>query len=261
MKPPVFSIIIPAYNAAKTMARALESILAQRFIDYEVLIMDGISTDGTLEIVKDFKDSRIKIFSERDNGVYDAMNKGIERSTGTWLYFLGGDDFLFNNDVLSQVTFHINSKKVDVVYGDVNSTRFGGLYDGKFDEAKIRIKNICHQAIFFKKSVFSKVGLFDISFKAHGDWDHNFKWFFDDSIKKEYISLTIAEYADGGLSSVSGDLKFAAVREWKYLKAQKYRLSLPEKLILTGRLCRNLYAQRRRRDLIRVILKFPDFII
>ena len=86
------SIIIPTFNSANTLRRALDSIIGQTLNDLEVLIMDGVSTDQTLDIAKTYNDNRIRIFSEPDNGVYDAMNKGIDKASGEWLYFLGSDD-------------------------------------------------------------------------------------------------------------------------------------------------------------------------
>lgn len=100
------SIIIPTYNSASVLPRALDSIICQTFTNWEVLIMDGISTDDTLKMAQSYNDSRIRIYSEPDNGIYDAMNKGINKANGEWLYFLGSDDCLFSKDVLSNIFNH-----------------------------------------------------------------------------------------------------------------------------------------------------------
>ena len=152
---PFFSIIIPTFNAERTLSNAIESILAQEYANYEILIIDGRSTDRTLEVAARFKSDHIVLVSEADTGVYDAMNKGIGRAQGTWLLFLGGDDTLYSSDVLEKVS-NMLMPEDDVVYGNVyRSARF---YDGEFDYQKFLTKNICHQSIFFNKRVFDKIG-------------------------------------------------------------------------------------------------------
>jgi len=256
-----FSIIIPTYNSGRTLSIAIESILRQDFTNYEVLIIDACSTDNTLQIANDFNDSRIKILSEPDKGIYDAMNKGIKLAKGQWLYFLGSDDVLFDNEVLQKVEAFILLNKVDVVYGDVHSSRFGGLYDGEFDDEKINNKNICHQSIFFTKFVFKKTGLFDLYFSILADWDHNLKWFLNSVIKQKYINLTIAEYADGGVSSTRSDRSFFFLKQWKYALAGKHKLSLPQKFNFFFKQCRKLYRLGRKRDLVKIVFEFPKLFV
>src|SRR2546422_844446 len=106
---PIFSIILPTFNSAAQIATALESILNQTFNDFEILVLDGCSGDNTIEIAKSYKDTRIRIWSEKDEGIYDAMNKGIEKATGKWLYFLGSDDELYNNAILEKVFHKVNT--------------------------------------------------------------------------------------------------------------------------------------------------------
>ena len=115
---PRLSIIIPTFNSAKTLSRCLDSVISQSFTDWEVLMMDGVSNDDTIKIASSCQDSRIRIYSEPDKGIYDAMNKGIDKSRGEWLYFLGSDDYLFNSHSLEDV-FKNDIEKYDVVYGDV----------------------------------------------------------------------------------------------------------------------------------------------
>ena len=100
-----FSIIIPTFNSEKTLDIALSSIVVQSYQNFEVLIIDGLSTDSTIDIAKKHQKvfPNIKIKSEKDNGIYDAMNKGIALAKGEWLYFMGSDDSLYNDDVLNQI--------------------------------------------------------------------------------------------------------------------------------------------------------------
>lgn len=214
---PFFSIILPTYNSSATVKIAVDSILQQTFTDFEILVIDGLSTDNTIQLVNSYSDTRIKIISEKDNGIYDAMNKGIQLSKGEWLYFLGSDDYLYTDIVLENVYCEIKKTVVEIIYGDVNSTKFNGLYGGVFDEQRILEQNICHQAIFFRKTVFQKIGEYNLQYKAHADWDHNMRWLLSENIKQLYVNIIVAEYADGGFSSTNGDFKFANEKVWRYL--------------------------------------------
>jgi glycosyltransferase involved in cell wall biosynthesis len=207
---PFFTIIIPTYNAEKLLSKALDSVLEQSYHDYEVIIMDGLSSDNTFELAQKYAEGnpQIKIFREKDTGIYDAMNKAVKISQGKFLFFLGSDDVFYDDKVLKNVAEAISKKKTDVIYGNVFSTRFNGLYDGEFTIKKLMSKNICHQAIFLNKSVFDKIGDFNLKYKIHSDYDHNIRWFCKKSITKQYTDLTISNYADGGFSSLNNDLIF-----------------------------------------------------
>ena len=97
-------------------------------------------------------------------------------SEGKWLYFMGSDDRLYNSNTLHEILFTIAQNKHDIIYGDVYSSRFNGRYNGEFGYLKILSQNICHQAIFYKKTVFKNIGLFNLRYKSHADWDHNMHW-------------------------------------------------------------------------------------
>jgi len=212
-----FSIIVPTYNSEQTFRKCLESILCQSFTDFEILIIDGVSADKTLEIGKSFEDERIKIFSEKDSGIYDAMNKGIKFSKGNWLYFLGSDDALYSPTVLSDVYSQIQNMNVDILYGNVVSDRFNGKYDGAFNYEKLLNKNICHQSIFFNKKVFCNVGNFNLKYRALSDYDHNLRWFLNKKINVKYFDCTIANYSDNGYSSVTSDDAFLQDKNYNYI--------------------------------------------
>jgi glycosyltransferase involved in cell wall biosynthesis len=213
---PLISIIIPTYNSGKTIERCLESIKKQNTRNFEVLILDGVSKDNTLELVRRFEIYiPIRLSSEPDKGIYDAMNKGIRLAKGKWVYFLGSDDELYSSDTLVKVAEHLQPD-MEVVYGNVFSPRFGGVYDGSFDKKKIFNQNICHQSIFFNKDVFKKTGLFDLKYKIWADHDHNFKWFLPGNIKHRFVDIIVANYADGGASSQSPDRAFMKMKQWHY---------------------------------------------
>ncbi len=247
----MFTIIIPTYNSENTLSNSIDSILKQTFTDFEILIMDGVSTDKTVEIAKSYNDSRIIVHSEKDKGIYDAMNKGIQLAKGNWLIFLGSDDKLFDANVLSKVAKIIFANTYDVIYGDVYSTRFNGRYDGEFGEDKILKKNICHQAIFFNKSVFKKVGNFDLNYKVYADWDHNLRWMLNPKIDKKYVDIVISDYADGGFSSQNSDPIFLKEKQFNVFLYGRFSKTYRQKI---KRLLKELRANKSNKRLLKKIM-------
>lgn len=223
MYSPLVSVIIPTYNSALTLSECLNSILNQKLRNIEVLVIDGASSDGTVDLLNEFSqtDDRVKWVSQMDKGIYDAMNKGVLLAKGEWIYFLGSDDTLVDCDVLECLSKHF-TKEIDVIYGNVISTRFNGRYDGEFSISKIYSQNICHQSIFFKKVIFKEIGLFNLKYPAHADWDHNIKWLINKKIRSKYLPIDIANYADGGFSSIHGDSIFAKDKKFNFLKNSLY---------------------------------------
>ncbi len=216
---PLLTIIMPTYNAAATLNVALESIINQTFQNIEVLIIDGLSNDATIGIARKYQLEfpEIKIISEADKGIYDAMNKGIGIAKGEWVYFMGSDDSFYETSTVDHFLKFERIKNYDVLYGNVFSTRFNGVYDGEFTYLKLSTKNICHQSIFFRKSVFKRIGNFNLKYKAHADWDHNIRWFFSSKITNRHVNQIIANYADGGFSSINGDDIFKREKDLKLL--------------------------------------------
>jgi glycosyltransferase involved in cell wall biosynthesis len=204
-----FSIIIPTFNSAQILPRALESILSQKYKDYEVLVMDGASSDGTREVVETFRSRGLncEFFSEKDNGIYDAMNKGIAKAKGKYLYFLGSDDRLFDDQVLQNIYKATSLENYKIVYGQVYMSASRTLYFGEFDPEKLIQYNISHQAIFTHRDVFQKHGVFDLAYKICADHIFNIKWFFDSSLSKKFVNVTIAEFAQTGISTLQDDLQ------------------------------------------------------
>lgn len=219
------SIIIPTYNSATVLRRALDSVIGQTFADWEVLVMDGASTDQTVDIVKSYQDERLKIFSESDDGVYDAMNKGVKIAGGEWLYFLGSDDWLLNNMVL-QNFFSSDIDDFEVVYGDVEADQLTSEHKGEWTVDTIEY-NRCHQAIFYKRSLFAKNGLYDSKYKLFADYAFNLKWFLQGKTKSKYIDLTIAHYSKGGMSESCIDELF--MQDFAFLLIKYGHKSIPLK--------------------------------
>jgi len=200
---PYLTIIIPTFRAEKTLHASLDSVLSQTFRDWEVLVMDGGSPDATLAIAQAAagQDSRIRVFSAPDKGVYDAMNKGIREARGEWLYFLGSDDLLKNAKVLSTVFADVEHASFDLLYGNVVSPSYKGAYDGVFDYPKLLSRNVSHQAAFYRKTLFARLGDYNLRYKGYADWDFNIRCFSDAGVRIRYIERTIACFGADGLSS------------------------------------------------------------
>ena len=198
------SIITPVYNGESTILRSLESVSKLNLNNIEHLIIDGESNDNTLTIVRQFilDNPKVKLFSSKDLGVYDAMNKGIDLANGKWLYFLGADDEFILNEVLNVLKLH---DSYELVYGNVRKVQCGkfvNTYGGEFDLQKIANHNICHQSIFYKRELFKRFGFYDLSYKIYADYKFNLTCFFslkEDQIK--FINKNVANYNVDGLSS------------------------------------------------------------
>jgi glycosyltransferase involved in cell wall biosynthesis len=202
--PPKISIIIPTYNSKDTIGNAVKSVICQTFIDWELLIMDGLSNDETLEIVNSFCDERITIFSGKDKGVYDAMNMGISHSRGEWLYFLGGDDEIYDKDTLDLIFKDINDKTdVNVLFGDAFFRNFGYKCYREVDLQWLLLKtNVCHQSVFYRRVVFEKLGGYNLNYKIYADWDLNIRCFMHPGFYSEYVPHIVCRYNDiGGMSA------------------------------------------------------------
>jgi glycosyltransferase involved in cell wall biosynthesis len=197
------SIVVPTFNSAATLVACLNSIIHQTYKNKEVIVIDGQSTDNTLSILKEYQETYpfITCLSEKDNGVYDAMNKGIEIAKGDYLFFIGSDDEFYSNTVLENV-FSDDNESFDFIYGDVFFKYHKALYSGESSIEKLIGEqiSICHQAIFYKKNIFNLVGRYDLKYFIHADYDLNVKCFEHPGIKKKYIPAIITLYNEQGIS-------------------------------------------------------------
>ncbi len=207
-----FSIVVPTFNSEGSIKNLLESIISQTFNDYEILIVDGSSLDNTINIINSIGDHRVRIISERDTGIYDAMNKGIEASDGQWLYFIGSDDTLYDHFVLEKVKDAIIENNVQhILYGDVRITGTAGwakegIYDGAFTLSKILSSNICHQNVFYNHKVFNEIGKYTTKYTICADFDFNLRCYSKYSCF--YTPIIIAHFTAGGKSTSERDYEF-----------------------------------------------------
>lgn len=206
-----FSIIIPTYNSSATIKVCIEILLQQTFTDFEILVIDGLSSDNTRTIVEGITDSRVSFFSEQDSGVYDAMNKGIERADAKWLFFLGSDDFLFNKNVLEDMNVVLHKSSAKFVYGnveivgDTSWAKDGEIYRGYTSIAELLTFNISHQSIFYSADIF-QYKLYNIKYKVLAD--HDFNIYCASRYYMQYVPVTVSLFNAGGISSRLKDVSF-----------------------------------------------------
>lgn len=166
----MISIIIASFNSGAYIARALNSVLQQTYKCWECIIVDGASTDNTIDIVKEFesKDSRFRHVSEPDNGIYDAFNKGWRMAKGEWIYYLGSDDELFYDAIEKLMN---KTDKAMVVYGNM-SYKFRSQEKYKKSIGNLSLgKMISHQSLIMKKSLLEQMRGFDEQYKITADYD------------------------------------------------------------------------------------------
>ena len=198
MEKPFFSIIVAAYNAAPYIRKTIESVLCQSFTDFEIVVKDAASTDATLAEIP--KDDRIRVYSEKDSGIYDGMNAGISYATGKYLLFLNCGDYLASDGVLSAVYEIAKDKdeKKTVVYGDY--TRRGVHFKSPSNLTPFYLYRtpLCHQTVFFGSGVFANEK-YDTTYKIFADYDLTLKTFFG-GFAYVYAPVAVSDYMGGGVS-------------------------------------------------------------
>lgn len=221
------SVITACYNNADTIGDTLRSVLEQDFPDIEYIIVDGASSDNTMAIVNESSDRIAKIISEKDGGIYFALNKGIALATGDVIAFLHADDFYAGPQVLSQVMKAFDENKTDSVYGDlyyvdrsdtnkiVRTWKSGAYYDGIFRKGWMPP----HPAFFLKKKCYDQFGVFNTSFRSAADYELMLRMLHKEKISTFYLPEVLVKMRTGGTSNVSLKNRIRANKEdrraWK----------------------------------------------
>lgn len=205
------SIITVCYNSEETIRDSIESVVSQNYKDIEYIIVDGGSTDNTLGIIKEYGDKISKVISERDEGLYDAMNKGVSLATGDVIGILNSDDVYENNEVISKVAREFEKENVDGVYGDLvyvdrlnldmvkRYWKAGQYKPGKFLSGWMPP----HPAFFVKRKVYQKNGQFNTSFRTAADYEIMLRFIHGAGITVSYLPEIITRMRVGGLSNSS----------------------------------------------------------
>ena len=206
---PKISIITVSFNSAKTIKETIESILIQDYNNIEYIIIDGGSSDETMDIVKSYSEKISYFISEKDNGIYDAMNKGIKAATGDIVGILNSDDFYPNSFVLSNVAKSFKKYNCDAVYGDLvyvnkkDTTQIKRYWQaGNYNTSKI--KNgwmLPHPTFFVKKVMYDRHGLYNSALKRAADYEMILKLVYKENISVHYIPMILVKMRVGGASN------------------------------------------------------------
>ena len=216
---PLVSVICVTFNAAQTFPALISSIAAHKTGQVEFVVIDGQSTDATVDILKANEAVIDFWMSEPDQGIYDAMNKAVIHSRGEWLIFIGADDVLADgfNDMIALL------KQPDTIYYG-NVIFYGKEFKKIYDDYYLTKLNICHQAIFYPRSVFDKYN-YNLKYKVYADYYLNLQCWKDPQFKFVHEDHLVASFPEGGFSSYTKDLVFEAERDAifkKYLKRGSY---------------------------------------
>ena len=201
------SIITVCYNSSKTIERTFQSLQNQIYTNIEYIVIDGDSIDGTKKIIENYKEIISVYISEKDNGLYDAMNKGVSIATGDLVGILNSDDIFTNDRVLNQIAdFHLNNT-LDVSISNIiqfnKNEKVIRKYSAKnWNPKKLKLGFMpAHPAIFFKRELFDKYGGYRLDFNICADYELITRFFLKNKIQWKFLNITTHSMLIGGLSS------------------------------------------------------------
>lgn len=218
------SIITTSYNSAHTLRDTMESVLRQTYTDYEYIVVDGASKDGTVDIIREYEprfEGRMRWVSEPDRGIYDAMNKGVAMATGDVVGLLNSDDFYASDDILATIASEFSkSGNLDAIYGDVHyvdetdTTKVVRYYSSrKFTRKRMLMGYMpAHPSFYVRRECYEKYGSFDTSYRVAADFENLLRLIYVNKIHTRYVAKDFVAMRMGGASSsgFSSYLRIAA---------------------------------------------------
>jgi glycosyltransferase involved in cell wall biosynthesis len=199
----LISVITINYNNANGLQKTIDSVISQSFGDFEFIIIDGKSSDASVDLIK--KCSRVNYWeSEKDEGIYHAQNKGINKATGDYLLFLNSGDLLANNETLQKIALNLGS--ADIVYGDLITVNSSGVKKietspDKLDVYHFMISTLWHPCSFIKASLFRQYGNYHQELRITGDYEFFLRVILKNKASYRHISLPIAIFDMTGVSN------------------------------------------------------------
>jgi len=200
MSKPFLSIITINYNNAEGLERTIESVLRQTYKDFEFIIIDGASSDGSFKLIETHKEKLAYFVSEKDTGIYNAMNKGIRASSGKYLLFLNSGDRLSQSSALEDFIHH--PKFVgDIIYGDYKFDEGAKVYADELSPIYFMRTSLPHQSSLFKKEVFENMGLYDETYSMGGDRAFFIKCYMSEQFKFTHVNYFLTYFDREGVSN------------------------------------------------------------
>jgi len=212
MKKDKVTVVTVAYNAADCIEKTILSVIGQTYSNIEYIIIDGKSTDGTLDLVNKYSKKISKVISEKDNGIFDAMNKGISYATGDWIIFMNAGDTFYDDKVIEKILEEKIDDNVGVIHGEVNTTK-GILKMVPFYKRKRKLvpMGICHQSIFVRNELAKRI-LFDRKYKVAADYNMIHK-IYEMGYKFLHKDIVVANYDLRGFSARNTLLQYVETAE------------------------------------------------
>jgi len=203
------SIITVSFNASASIAKAIDSVISQSYHEKEHIVIDGGSTDGTVNILQNYRNHLSHLVSGPDDGIYDAMNKGLDLATGDVICFLNADDQYATNTVLSQVAQQMQKQELDALMGDVvffnpkDPDKTVRRYrSDRFSPARLAWGWMpSHPALFMKRNIMKQVGYFKTDYRIAGDYEYVVRAFQKNTLKYQHLSEVLVRMQIGGISS------------------------------------------------------------
>jgi len=218
MQGPKISIITVVYNAQNTIERSINSVLGQNFKNIEYIIVDGGSTDGTREIIENYREKIDGFISEPDKGIYDAMNKGIALATGDVIGTINADDYFADNDVLYNIAKVFAEQDTAILYGnldyiDINDKIVRKWRSGKYSKGMFNWGWMPpHPTFYCKKSLFEKLGVYKLDYGSAGDYELMLRFIHLNDISAYYLNMVLIKMVVGGVSNKSLSNRVQAMR-------------------------------------------------
>lgn len=203
---PIVNIVTVCYNAATTIATTINSIVGQTYPYINYIIIDGNSTDNTMEIIAKYNNSINTLVCEPDSGIYDAMNKSVKYFKKGWVLFIGADDVLTSNTVIEQMSSYLKDATT-VYYGDSFFIKRKVKYDGHFSKYKLALRNISHQSAFYPSDIFNHY-TFNQKYKLLADYYLNLQLFKHNNFCFKYVPICITNFNDNASSANNNDQQF-----------------------------------------------------
>lgn len=242
-KCPKISIITVCRNAGATIEETIKSVAGQSYPAIEYILIDGGSQDATSDIVRAHQAVIDTFVSENDNGIYDAMNKGISRSTGDYILFLNADDKLIHSRVIELAVQRFATVAPEIVFGellhlDLQSGRIGGTKQGKLNKIHVFKNMPCQPSVFYRRDVFDSCGLFSTDFTIVSDFEWMLRAILKFGVSLQYIGMPIILFASGGASSA----KYAQVHDCERSEVLSQYFNRKELMLFPfiSRYCRTL---------------------
>lgn len=205
----LFSIITVNLNDAAGLEKTLQSVAAQSYTRHESIVIDGGSTDGSIDVIRRFEGTVTCWVSEKDSGIYNAMNKGIAKATGRYVIFMNSGDTFYAPDTLQKVVDSMGNH--DIVYGNAWVVDSGNswleVFPPKLSLAFMASRFLCHQAIFYRLDVLKALGGYNEEYRIFADWDFNVRAMFIEGYSHSHVDVTVCRFDRMGVSSTSPLIK------------------------------------------------------